>query len=44
MSGVNACVKDNDADTTLTTEESAKLEDTLYSVAVSCKTELQVIC
>ncbi len=41
--GVNACGKDNSDDTTITPEEAEKLEDALYSVAFSCKTELQVI-
>ena len=41
--GVNAGVKDEDDDTTLTSEETEKLENTLYSVAVSCKTELRVM-
>ena len=41
--GVNACVKDNGDNTAITPEESEKLEDALYSVAMSCKTELQVI-
>ena len=44
VAGVNASIKDKGDDTTLTSEESEKLEDALYSVAVSCKTELQVIC
>ena len=41
--GVNAGVKDEDDDTTLTSEETEKLEDALYSVAMSCKTELRVM-
>ncbi len=40
---VNACGKDKGDDTTITPEEAEKLEDALYSVALSCKTELQVI-
>ncbi len=40
--GANANVMDKGDNTTLTSEEE-ELEDTLYSVAMSCKTELQVI-
>lgn len=43
MVGVNACVKDKGDSTTITPEEAEKLEDALYSVAMSCKTELQVV-
>ncbi len=41
--GSNANVMDKGDNTTLTSEEEEKLEDALYSVAMSCKTELQVI-
>ncbi len=41
--GVKSCVKDKGEDTMLTSEEAEKLEDALYLVALSCKTELQVI-
>ncbi len=41
--GANACGKDQGDNTTITPEEAEKLEDALYSVALSCKTELQVI-
>lgn len=40
---VNTNVADKDDNTATTSEKSEKLEDTLYSVALSCKTELQVI-
>ena len=43
MVGVNACDNDKADDTTLTPEEAKKLEDALYSVAMSCKTELRVM-
>ncbi len=41
--GSNANAADKGDNTTLTSEEEEKLEDALYSVAMSCKTELQVI-
>ena len=41
--GVNARINNDGDNTTITPEEAEKLEDALYSVAMSCKTELQVI-
>ena len=41
--GVNACAVDKGNNTAITPEEAEKLGDALYSVAMSCKTECQVI-
>ena len=41
--GVNARINNDGDNTTITPEEVEKLEDALYAVAMSCKTELQVI-
>ncbi len=41
--GANAHAMDKGDNTTLTSEEAEKIEDALYSVALSCKKELQVI-
>ena len=40
---VNANIKDKSDNATITPEEAEKLEDALYSVAMSCKTELQLV-
>ena len=41
--GVKANAMDKGDNTTITPEDAEELEDALYSVALSCKTELQVI-
>lgn len=41
--GVKANVMNEGDNATIISEEAEKLEDALYSVALSCKTELQVI-